>query len=70
MTSPKVWFITGASTGLGREVAEYALSKGDNVLAALRKPSMLEDLTAKYPSSRLITFLLDVTDTVDCRGIQ
>lgn len=24
---------------------------------------MLEDLTAKYPSSRLITFLLDVTDT-------
>lgn len=63
MTSPKVWFITGASTGLGREVAEYALSKGDNVLAALRKPSMLEDLTAKYPASRLITFLLDVTDT-------
>ncbi|KAG1812418.1 uncharacterized protein BJ212DRAFT_1483055 [Suillus subaureus] len=63
MTSPKVWFITGASTGLGREVAEYALSKGDNVLATLRKPSMLEDLTAKYPSSRLVTFPLDVTDT-------
>ncbi|KAG1765756.1 hypothetical protein EDD22DRAFT_978653 [Suillus occidentalis] len=63
MTPQKVWFITGASTGLGREVAEYALSKGDNVLAALRKPSMLEDLTAKYPASRLVTFLLDVTDT-------
>ncbi|KAG1746104.1 hypothetical protein EDB19DRAFT_1953769 [Suillus lakei] len=63
MTSSKVWFITGASTGLGREAAEYALSKGDNVLAALRKPSMLEDLTARYPSSRLLTFPLDVTDT-------
>ncbi|KAG2055179.1 NAD(P)-binding protein [Suillus hirtellus] len=63
MTSPKVWFITGTSTGLGREVAECALSKGDNVFATLRKPSMLEDLTAKYPSSRLVTFLLDVTDT-------
>jgi NAD(P)-dependent dehydrogenase (short-subunit alcohol dehydrogenase family) len=24
---------------------------------------MLEDLTAKYPTSRLVTFLLDVTDT-------
>lgn len=63
MTSPKVWFITGASTGLGRQVAEHALSKGDNVVATLRKPSMLEDLTAKYPPSRLITFPLDVTDT-------
>ncbi|KAG2121363.1 hypothetical protein BD769DRAFT_1009181 [Suillus cothurnatus] len=63
MTSPKVWFITGASTGLGREVVEYALSKGDNVFATLRKPSMLEDLTATYPSSRLVTFPLDVTDT-------
>jgi len=63
MTSPKVWFITGTSTGLGREVAECALSKGDNVFATLRKPSMLEDLTAKYPSSRLVTFPLDVTDT-------
>ncbi|KAG2113928.1 uncharacterized protein F5147DRAFT_744111 [Suillus discolor] len=55
--------VTGASTGLGREVAEYALTKGDNVFATLRKPSMLEDLTARYPSSRLVTFMLDVTDT-------
>jgi NAD(P)-dependent dehydrogenase (short-subunit alcohol dehydrogenase family) len=63
MTSPKIWFITGASAGLGREVVTYALSKGDNVVATMRKSSMLEDLTAKYPSSRLVTFLLDVTDT-------
>lgn len=63
MASPKVWFITGASAGLGRKVVEYALSKGDNVVATLRKPSMLEDLTAEYPSSRLVTFPLDVTDT-------
>jgi len=62
MSSPKVWFITGASTGLGREVTEFALNKGDNVVATLRKPSMLEDLTAQYPSSRLITLPLDVTD--------
>ncbi|KAG2367754.1 hypothetical protein BDR07DRAFT_1271415 [Suillus spraguei] len=63
MTTPKVWFVTGASAGLGRQVVEYVLSKGDNVVATLRKPSMLEDLTAKYPSSRLVTFPLDVTDT-------
>ncbi|KAG1885451.1 hypothetical protein F4604DRAFT_1726220 [Suillus subluteus] len=63
MTFPKVWFITGASTGLGREVVKYALSKGDNVVATLRKPSMLEDLTTRYPSSRLVTVPLDVTDT-------
>src|SRR6267154_762729 len=55
--------VTGASTGLGRQVAECALSRGDNVVATLRKPSMFEDLTAQYPSSRLVTFPLDVTDT-------
>lgn len=32
------WFITGASGGLGRELAEVALSEGDTVTAAVRRP--------------------------------
>ena len=34
-TSP-VWFITGASTGFGRELAMAALAKGDRVVATAR----------------------------------
>ncbi|KAI0316432.1 NAD(P)-binding protein [Amylostereum chailletii] len=64
----KVWFITGASTGFGRVMAEQALANGDNVVATLRKPAMLSDLTALYPPSRLLTLKLDVTvpqDVID-----
>ncbi len=34
----KTWFITGASKGFGREWAEAALERGDNVAATARNP--------------------------------
>ncbi len=37
MTS-KIWFITGVSTGLGKTLADAALSSGDIVVGTLRKP--------------------------------
>ncbi|KAI0073378.1 NAD(P)-binding protein [Panus rudis PR-1116 ss-1] len=62
MASPKVWLITGCSSGLGRAVAEYALSKGGIVVATARKPETLEDLRKQYPSeSQLLVLRLDVT---------
>ncbi|KAI0671258.1 NAD(P)-binding protein [Trametes maxima] len=61
MSQPRVWFITGTSTGLGRALTELALEKGDNVVATLRKPSALAPLTATYPPSRLLPLALDVT---------
>ena len=33
----RVWFITGASTGFGRKLAEAVLAKGDRVVATARK---------------------------------
>lgn len=33
----KVWFITGASRGLGRAFAQEAVSRGDKVVVAMRK---------------------------------
>lgn len=36
---PRVWHISGANTGLGLGLALKALSEGDLVLAAVRKPS-------------------------------
>lgn len=55
------WFlsVTGASAGLGCAVTEHALQQGDSVVATLRKPEVLSDLLAKYPS-QLLVLSLDV----------
>lgn len=34
----KIWFITGVSTGLGKALADAALTSGDIVVGTLRKP--------------------------------
>ncbi|KAG0701141.1 hypothetical protein DFH29DRAFT_852855 [Suillus ampliporus] len=60
MSSPKVWFITGASSGFGRCMTEYALGQGDNVVATLRKPEVLSDLVARYPVDKLLVLKVDV----------
>ena len=56
-----VWFITGASTGLGRSLTVQALESGAQVAATARKPEALDDLAAEYPDT-LRVFPLDVTD--------
>ncbi|TLD80896.1 SDR family oxidoreductase [Helicobacter sp. MIT 05-5293] len=43
-TNPQVWYITGASGGLGLELAKYLISKGDKVAATSRK---MGNITAK-----------------------
>jgi NAD(P)-dependent dehydrogenase (short-subunit alcohol dehydrogenase family) len=45
----RIWLITGASSGLGRAVAEAALTAGDTVVAAVRTPTAVDDLAAAYP---------------------
>lgn len=57
----KVWFITGASKGFGREWTEAALERGDKVAATARKPETLDELVDKYGDS-VLALKLDVTD--------
>ncbi|KAF8996892.1 hypothetical protein BDQ17DRAFT_1363847 [Cyathus striatus] len=57
---PQVWFITGASSGLGLSVLKHVLSKGDKAVATLRKPEVLTDLAAKYSALQLLIVKLDV----------
>lgn len=59
MTS--VWFITGASTGLGRALAEAVLAHGDRVVATARNVAALDDLVGPRPED-VIRLPLDVTD--------
>jgi NAD(P)-dependent dehydrogenase (short-subunit alcohol dehydrogenase family) len=60
-TSSRVWFITGASRGLGRGFTEAALAAGDRVVGAARDITPLDDLAAQHPD-RLLALRLDVTD--------
>ncbi|GLW03445.1 SDR family oxidoreductase [Streptomyces lavendulae] len=57
----KIWFITGASRGFGREWAIAALERGDSVAATARDLSTLGDLRDTY-GERLLPLRLDVTD--------
>jgi NADP-dependent 3-hydroxy acid dehydrogenase YdfG len=57
----KVWFITGASTGFGRLLAEEVLKVGGKVIATARKLDKVADLEAKYPQTAK-ALALDVTD--------
>jgi NAD(P)-dependent dehydrogenase (short-subunit alcohol dehydrogenase family) len=58
--SKKIWFITGASRGLGLEIARDALQRGDLVVAAARRP---ETVTAALGAQgNLLAVPLDVTD--------
>ncbi|MFD0020289.1 SDR family NAD(P)-dependent oxidoreductase [Streptomyces sp. NPDC058382] len=61
MTTARVWFITGASRGLGRAFTEAALSAGDRVVAAARHIEPLAALADAYPDA-LVTLPLDVSD--------
>ncbi len=56
----KTWFITGASTGLGREYTLAALNRGDRVAAASIDPENMEDYKEKYGDQVLVQYL-DVT---------
>jgi NADP-dependent 3-hydroxy acid dehydrogenase YdfG len=57
----RTWFITGASTGFGRLLAEEVLKAGGKVIATARKLDKIIDLEKQYPQSAK-ALVLDVTD--------
>ena len=57
----KTWFITGASRGFGRNWAEAALRRGDNVTASARKLADVADLKKRFGDA-VLPLALDVAD--------
>ncbi|BAN27872.1 oxidoreductase [Caballeronia insecticola] len=55
-----VWFITGCSTGFGRELAMAVIDRGWRAVVAARNPESVADLVARAPD-RAIPVQLDVT---------
>ncbi|GJE91661.1 SDR family oxidoreductase [Phanerochaete sordida] len=64
-TTPRVWLVTGSSSGLGLAMCKHALSQGDKVVATLRTPSDIDDLKNQYTPDVLLVAKLDVTQTDD-----
>ncbi|CAB3745883.1 SDR family oxidoreductase [Paraburkholderia solisilvae] len=58
----KVWLITGASSGLGRQLVELTLARGDRVAAVVRKADALADLQQRYGNA-LTVEAFDIRDT-------
>ncbi|MFI7233089.1 SDR family oxidoreductase [Nonomuraea angiospora] len=57
----KIWFITGAGRGFGKEFAKAALGRGDKVTATVRKLGDVDDLVEEFGDA-VLPLQLDVTD--------
>ncbi|MBB3147857.1 short-subunit dehydrogenase [Phyllobacterium trifolii] len=64
MTSKPVWFITGCSTGFGRELARHTLELGCPTVVTARNVSQIEDIAKGHEDNALL-LKLDVTKPED-----
>ena len=55
-----VWFITGCSTGFGKELAKLVLARGWRAVVTARKPEQLQELVAGHEEN-VLAVQLDVT---------
>jgi NADP-dependent 3-hydroxy acid dehydrogenase YdfG len=57
----KIWFVTGATRGLGRAWVEAALKRGDKIAATARKAEDLADLKSTYGDA-FLPLVIDLTN--------
>jgi NAD(P)-dependent dehydrogenase (short-subunit alcohol dehydrogenase family) len=68
MHTPKTWFITGSSRGLGAEAVRAALAHGDRVVATSRDLQALRTRFSDIASERLLLLSLDVADAAQAES--
>jgi NAD(P)-dependent dehydrogenase (short-subunit alcohol dehydrogenase family) len=64
----RTWFITGVSSGFGRQLTEQLLARGDRVVGTVRDSAKVADLVERYPDEFRVEEL-DVTDTAAIRKV-
>jgi len=64
----RTWFITGVSSGFGRQLTEQLLERGDRVIGTVRGTGKVADLLERYPETYHAE-LLDVTNTAAIREV-
>jgi len=63
----KVWFITGCSTGFGRELAKLVLELGHKAVVTARNPNDVQDIVAQH-SGTALALKLDVTKPAEVKA--
>ena len=66
--SPRTWFITGVSSGFGRQLTAQLLQRGDRIIGTVRDKGKVTDVLERYPKS-FHAEVLDVTDTAGIREV-
>ena len=66
--SQHTWFITGVSSGFGRELTDQLLKRGDRVVGTVRNTGKVADLIERFPEA-FRAGVLDVTDTAAIREV-
>ncbi|OSC98877.1 NAD(P)-binding protein [Trametes coccinea BRFM310] len=65
-----VWFVTGASKGLGLALTKRILARGDRVVATARNPRALEPLLADPATDRTRIFVLELDVTSPAETVR
>jgi NAD(P)-dependent dehydrogenase (short-subunit alcohol dehydrogenase family) len=62
--TPKIWFITGISSGLGKALAQAVIEQGDFVIGTFRQEKQVADFNRLY-QDKAFALLLDITNPAD-----
>ncbi|WP_336143132.1 SDR family NAD(P)-dependent oxidoreductase [Acinetobacter sp. 102] len=58
----RIWFVTGATRGMGVEIVKAAIQQGDSVIATGRSLSKLKAIYSNLPSDQIELVELDIRD--------
>lgn len=65
----KVIIITGASSGIGKALAQECAAKGAKLVLAARRLDRLDELAQQLKETEIITIQADVSKEEDCKNI-